>query len=115
MRLKKPQIVKLIGKHTYTEIAEMYGVSYAAVTKVMTIKFSEYVLPENLKKGRLPIKNKFYKVPYSTDEDDYGYFNDRKTMITKDGLLSFDGNSPLEEPEKSRLSTVAQLYKSTIK
>jgi hypothetical protein len=52
--------------------------------------------------------------PFSENEDDYVFNNqNRKRIITKEGLLDFEGNKPIEE-SITKLSVAAQVYKFTM-
>ena len=55
---------------------------------------------------------RFENTPFSENEDDYGTLS-KKNFITKNGIISFDGNEPLE-PRTSFLSGVIEWYKEVM-
>lgn len=61
------------------------------------------------------VSTPFYRTnfPYSKNEDDYGIQNDRRKIITKEGLFEFL-NSPLI-PRWSYFSVIANRYKLMLK
>lgn len=68
--------------------------------------------------GRIELEKKhsltprFENTPFSENEDDYGSLS-KKVFITKNGIISFDGNEPIEE-KPSLLKGVIQWYKETM-
>jgi hypothetical protein len=55
---------------------------------------------------------RFQNTPFSENEDDYGTLN-KKRFFTKEGVISFDGNKPIE-PRTSLLKGVIEWYKEAM-
>ena len=107
-KLKRISIQKLLDRLSYPQIAQEYGISLSSVNRVMGRKIAKF----RIKRVPMPVKVKLVNHPFSTNEDDYG-FRSCKALITKQGIVSFDGNSEIIH-QPSVFSTVAQEYKQTL-
>lgn len=62
----------------------------------------------------IEVEPEFYKSPFSVDEEDYGVKKNNNMMVTREGIITFNGNSALKE-RPTALSSMAKHYKATMK
>jgi hypothetical protein len=115
-KIDKEHAIYLISNFNEEQIANMYDVSVTVVRDRMAEKMEEYMIPEKLKNHIYkPEKVKFQKTPFSKFEDDYGLLNKEvKQMVTREGLLIFDGVAPLKDPGETPLQKIIKIYKKSI-
>ena len=116
-KINKEHAIYLISTFNEEQIANMYDVSVTVVRDRIAEKIEEYGIPKDLKKSVYkPEKINFEKKAFSECEDDYGYVNDTniKHIITKKGLLIFEGNAPIKNPVVTPLAKIIEIYKESI-
>ena len=113
--LNKSEILALVKRYNYRQIAEMYGISYAMVNSVLSNKFQEFNIGVT-KRRRVGKSHKIIqpKVNGFVTTEELLINVGKGVMICKEGLLSFDGTNDLI-PVRTELSAVAQNYKKVMK
>jgi hypothetical protein len=104
---------KLVSTHSYKEIADAYNCSESTSRKILAKKAAPYLIfyISSPKDAMIPA---IERQSYSDNEMDYpSVFKDR-VLITREGILSFDGNKPLIGAP-SQLSRVAIEYHRVMK
>jgi hypothetical protein len=115
-KIDKEHAIYLISNFNEEQIGKMYDVSVTVVRDRMAEKIEEFMIPEQLKNHIYkPEKVKFQKSPFSEFEDDYGYLKKEvKQMVTKKGLLVFDGVAALKDTIETPLQKIIKIYKKAI-
>ena len=116
--MTRAQALILVQNNSQKEIAEKYNLNETQVSHALTKKING-----NFKgsKSRMPLpvekidQGIFEMKPFSDNEDDYGEDkNPTKQLITKEGILVFEGNESLKD-EPTKYQVVARNYKSMLK
>jgi len=107
-KLKKQATITLIERLSYPKIAQEYNISLSSVNRIIGRKISKFGIKIVKKTNVFKTPN----IPFSYNEMDYG-FRKRKSLITRQGIVSFKGNSEITETP-SELSIAIRMYKQSI-
>lgn len=119
--LTKKQFIKLLERSTNPKIAQDFGLNLATTNRVVGAKTSFF----NIKSPRKAYITKEIAYPFSYNEDDYGggkglpvmkmsgSYKPKGVMITKYGILRFNGNNKLKHT-RTELSIVSEIYKQSL-
>ena len=104
--LSKDETKVFVESFSYKSIAKTFSVSESTARRVIAKKIHEFgIVMPGIKRIPMPLKHDF-----SMSEDDYGTISSsNKQVITKDGLLVFNGNSPIYKV-KNELTEVVKTY-----
>ncbi len=106
-QLEKEELQGLIDTLSIKKIANIFNISQSSARRIVSERMDHYKI--TIARTR-SVSFRPSQEPFSEDEMDYGrHQRINKQIITKDGLLVFEGNAPILK-KKNQLTEVVKTY-----